>query len=82
MLVLATQWESLLTFKRDKELTAEATAESVKLRPILATIAWQIFCDHPLLGVGFGQYKEEHINYMADRSYDLPLEKGPRLCAT
>jgi O-antigen ligase len=75
-LVVATQWESLLSFKRDKDLSAEATAESVELRPILATIAWNIFCDRPLLGVGFGQYKEENINYMSDRSSDLPLTKA------
>jgi O-antigen ligase len=76
LLVVATQWESLVSFKRDKDLSAEATAESVKLRPMLATIAWQIFCDHPLLGVGFGQYKEQNKNYTADRSYDLPLDKA------
>ncbi len=78
LLIVGTGWESLLSFKRDKDLSAEATAESVKLRPILATIAWQIFCDRPLLGVGFGQYKEENIYYTADRSYDLPLEKARR----
>jgi len=74
LLIVATQWESLVAFKRDKDLSAEATADSVKLRPLLAAIAWQIFCDHPLLGVGFGQYKEQNINYTADRSFDLPLE--------
>ena len=34
-------------------------AESAKLRPILATIAWHMFLDRPLLGCGFGQYFDE-----------------------
>ena len=39
MVVAATQWESLISFKRDKDLSAQATAASVDLRPVLARIA-------------------------------------------
>ena len=65
-----------MAFKRDEGLSAREAAESVKLRPILARIAWNMFRDRPMLGCGFGQYKSEHVNYLADRSTDLPLEKG------
>jgi O-antigen ligase len=68
-------WDSLMTFKRDKDLDAELTAESAKLRPILATVAWHMFLDQPLLGCGFAQYKEVMPEYLSDRSTDLPLEK-------
>ena len=76
ILVAGTQWDRLMAFKRDQNLSARETAESVKLRPILAQIAWNMFLDRPILGCGFGQYTNEHVNYLADRSTDLPLEKG------
>ena len=65
-----------MTFKRDQALTAQETAESAKLRPILAAVAWHMFCDRPLWGCGFGQYPERSIEYLSDRSIDLPLEKA------
>jgi len=68
-------WESLLTYKRDKELSAELTAESARLRPYLAMVAWQMFLDRPLLGCGYGQYTMEYGPYLVDRSIDMPLEK-------
>jgi len=74
-LVLIVGWDSLMTFKRDKDLDASLTAESAKLRPILATVAWHMFLDRPLLGCGYGQYLEECRPYLSDRSTDLPLEK-------
>jgi len=76
LLFVVVSWESLMTFKRDKELDAELTAESAKLRPILATVAWHMFLDRPLLGCGFGQYAEVMPDYLADRSTELPLKKA------
>jgi O-antigen ligase len=76
LVVIVTQWDRLVTFKRDRALAAEETAESAKLRPILAAVAWQMFCDRPLWGCGFGQYPERSVEYLADRSIDLPLEKA------
>ena len=75
-LLLATQWERLLSFKRDRNLDAQAAAESVKLRPILAVVAWHMFLDRPLTGCGFGQYERESGPYFADRTTSLPLEKA------
>jgi O-antigen ligase len=71
-----TQWERLLAFKRDQALSARDVAESVKLRPVLAIVAWNMFLDRPLVGCGFGHYQSESVNYLADRSTTLPLEKA------
>jgi O-antigen ligase len=70
------RWDDLMAFKRDKNLDAGKVAESVELRPVLARIAWNMFLDRPLFGCGYAQYTNEHVNYLADRSTDLPLEKG------
>ena len=75
-LVGATQWERFMAFKRDQGLSAQDTAESVNLRPILAVVAWNMFLDRPLLGCGFGQYRDEFPAYLNDRTTELPLEKA------
>jgi O-antigen ligase len=74
--IVTLNWEQLLSFKRDKELSAAEAAESAKLRPILAVIAWNMFLDRPLFGSGYGQYRTESLAYLSDRSVDLPLEKA------
>ncbi len=76
VLLLAVTWQQFLSFKRDKELSAEEAAESAKLRPILAMVAWHMFLDRPLLGCGYGQYEQESKAYLSDRTTDLPLEKA------
>lgn len=76
VLAAASQWEHLMEFKRDRDLTAQQTAESVHMRPILAAVAWKMFLDRPLLGCGLSQYPRESLNYLSDRSTGLPLEKG------
>jgi len=76
LLLVATQWENLLEFKRDVELDASATAESARLRPLLAAVAWRMFLDRPLVGCGFGQYMHRSVDHISDRSSDLPLEKA------
>jgi O-antigen ligase len=71
-------WEHLLSFKRDRKVSAQDVADSVQLRPILAMVAWNMFQDRPLLGCGYGQYERQFIYYLADRSSGLPLEKARR----
>jgi O-antigen ligase len=75
-LLVGTQWERLVSFKRDAQLPATDTAESAKLRPLLAAVAWKMFLDRPLLGCGYGQYLHENSDYVEDRSTDLPLPKA------
>lgn len=76
MVLFAAKGSSMSKFKRDKEVSAEVMAESAKLRPILAAYAYEIFCDYPFTGVGFGQYGERNIEYLTRRSFDLPMEKA------
>ncbi len=71
----ATNWEQLVSFKRDKNLTARETADSVNMRPVMAHVAWLMVLDRPLWGCGFDQYSLEHNDYLADRSTELVLEK-------
>jgi O-antigen ligase len=75
-IVVATQWANIVEFKRDKNLTARETASSAELRGTLAAIAWEMFCDRPLLGCGLGHYLDEHGNYLTNRDIDIPLEQG------
>jgi O-antigen ligase len=71
----AANWEQFVAFKRDKNLTARETADSVSMRPVMARVAWLMVLDRPLWGCGFGQYSPEHKNYLADRETELVLEK-------
>jgi O-antigen ligase len=73
-IVLATNWESLMSYKRDKALDAELSAESAKLRPMLAVVAWNMFLDQPLWGHGFGQYQDACKPYLNNRTTEYPLE--------
>jgi len=75
VMVLAVGWQNLVAFKRDKNVSVSEMKESAKLRPMLAAVAWQIFCEHPIAGVGFGQYKQADQGAIAQRTRDLPLDK-------
>lgn len=66
----------LLAIKRDDNLTAADAANSVKLRPILAKVAANMFWDRPLTGHGYACYLEAAKPYVAERNQDLPLEIG------
>ncbi|HEV3341673.1 MAG TPA: O-antigen ligase family protein [Pirellulales bacterium] len=77
-LVAVTQWEKLMTFKRDEGHGAQETAESVELRPILGLVAWKMFLQEPLFGCGFGHYRERYVDVLDDRDSDLPLDKSRR----
>lgn len=68
--------KGLLSFKRDKHLTAKETEDSAKLRPILAAFAFEMFRDNPVYGVGFGQYKRRNVEYLTSRRFDLPMAKA------
>lgn len=72
--VIAMKWQKLNSFKRDANVSEHHMAQSAKLRPMLATVAWKMFEDYPLFGCGFGQYKQVDVNYLDDRSSGLPLD--------
>jgi len=68
--------EQLLNMKRDKNLSAEDSAKSVALRPLLAIVAYEMFKDSPLTGHGFAVYREASKPYYQDTSYEMPLEQS------
>jgi O-antigen ligase len=76
VVLLVTQGQRYIAFKRDIHATANDAAESVRLRPVLAMVAWKMFRDQPLTGCGFGQYSNECGMYLGDRDTSLVLEKA------
>ena len=74
VLVFGLGRQQLNTFKRDRDVSAYEMSQSASLRPILATVAWQMFLDRPLFGCGFGQYKQHDVDYRRDPHSHLPLE--------
>ena len=70
------KWDSLTSFKRDKYVSVSDMENSAKLRPILAAVAWKMFADNPIGGVGFGQYKKHDEQYFTQREIALPLEQA------
>jgi O-antigen ligase len=74
--LLAIKGSNLSSFKRDKHVSQFEMSESAKLRPILATVAWRMFQDRPLVGHGFGQYKQLDMEYWRDPTSNLPLERA------
>ena len=76
LIVAATLSSSLIAFKRDKNVTETQMAQSAKLRPIFAKVAWEMFKDRPVWGFGFGQYTRAKIPYLKDAHSALPLTKA------
>lgn len=74
--LLAIKGSNLSSFKRDKHVSQHEMSESAKLRPILAALAWRMFQDRPIVGHGFGQYKQLDMEYWRDPTSNLLLEKA------
>ncbi len=68
--------DQLVRMKRDKNLTAADAEKSVKLRPLLAVVAWEMFKDRPLTGHAYGRYPQKKDRFHTNRSYALPLEQA------
>ncbi|GAB6187972.1 O-antigen ligase family protein [Thermopirellula anaerolimosa] len=66
----------VLELKRDRDLSASAAAESVRLRPILAAVAFRMAGDRPLFGFGLGQYDRAKLFYLSEREGPYPLERA------
>ena len=67
--------DKLTSFKRDKEVTVSQMTESAQLRPLFFTVAMRMFQDRPLLGCGFGQYRQAKYPYLQDAYSGKPLSK-------
>jgi O-antigen ligase len=70
--VLAVKGSDLVSMQR--ETSGAVTRESTYMRASFAYVSWQMFKDHPLGGVGFGQYPRASTYYLSDRDTGLHLE--------
>jgi O-antigen ligase len=70
--------DQLIRMKRDKNLTAADAEKSIKLRPLLAVVAWEMFKDKPIIGHGYGHYFTHNDRFHNNRSYELPLGQARR----
>ena len=57
-----------------REGTAAESEHSVDQRTSFAYVSWQMFRDHPVLGVGFGRFYDRKLPYLSDRSQPFELE--------
>ena len=58
----------------EREGTAGESHHSVDQRKSFAYVSWQMFKDHPLMGVGFGRFYDRKLPYLSDRSQEFELE--------
>ena len=73
-ILLASFSSQLNRFKRDENVSVEDMSQSAALRPVLATVAWEMFQDRPLNGVGFAQYNKYKKPYHQVENHELPLQ--------
>ena len=75
IVIVPANWDRLVAFKRDKNVSVHDMKDSARLRPLLALVAWNVFCDKPLAGVGYGQYTHYNKYYVNNSSSNAPLVK-------
>lgn len=73
-LILGGAWDQLKAFKRDKDVTVEQMAQSASLRPLLATVAGRMIVERPILGHGFGQYRDNCVPYHFGGNGTAPVQ--------
>ncbi|MCE9555092.1 MAG: O-antigen ligase family protein [Planctomycetes bacterium] len=72
LLATATRWDQLVSLSAGR--SAAHTRDSTYMRASFAYVSWQMFLDHPVLGVGLSQYVLAKDEYLSDRTSDLRLE--------
>ncbi len=66
--------DGLIALKRDQHLSSADSEKSLRLRPVLAIVAIEMFKDSPILGHGYGGYFTNSLPYFQDRSHDAALD--------
>ena len=56
--------------------SSEEWIGNLRLRPLLAIVAYEMFRDAPLMGHGFSVYREASKPYFQNPSYEMPLEQS------
>ena len=72
VLLACFSWSHLMDIQR--EGTAGDAEHSVDQRASFAYVSWQMFRDHPILGVGFGRFYDQKLPYLSDRRQTVELE--------
>jgi O-antigen ligase len=72
MLIACLSWNQLVGIQRDG--TAADAEHSVDQRASFAYVSWQMVCDHPIMGVGFGRFYDAKLPYLSDRRQNIELE--------
>lgn len=72
LLFVAVAWSHVVGLQR--EGTAEESEHSVDQRGSFLYISWQMFCDHPIFGVGFERFYDQKMPYLSDRRQTVELE--------
>lgn len=72
LLFIAVSWSHVVGLQR--EGTAEESEHSVDQRGSFLYISWQMFCDHPIFGVGFERFYDRKMPYLSDRRQSVELE--------
>ena len=73
ILLLPVIGEKIFSFKRDKEVTQAEMEKSALMRPLFAEVAWNMFQDKPIHGVGFAQYPKAKYPYLQSPHTTKPL---------
>lgn len=63
LILVSSLGQSLISFKRDKDVSISEMSKSASLRPIFARVAVEMCKDRPLWGFGFGQYSRHRAFY-------------------
>ena len=65
--------DKIFSFKRDKEVTQAEMEKSALMRPLFVEVAWDMFKDKPIHGVGFAQYPKAKYPYLQGPHTTKPL---------
>ena len=65
-------WDQLLNLRREGD--GGASRHSIQQRTSFLHVSWNMFCDHPIFGVGFGRFYDRKTPYLADRRQEVELD--------